>query len=109
MLPFVTPMGLQVVFMQESNVAKETKRSQDFQKNQKSRKAKDWVSRNKMLDVDEIDETDSRKVEDDGGGDGSFVPSQRRGPDEGEEDDDDESSPAGPQEEGKGDVLDMQA
>ncbi len=100
----VTPMDLQVLFMQENRAAKETDRQRRFQSEVRSRQARKNIYRSLSEAVDDIDAAETKTVDEEGRqGSAGYYPRRR------EREPESSSEPPPSVEEGKGGLLDLQA
>lgn len=99
----VTPMDLQVLFMQESNAAREAKRLQKHGQEVKSRMARKTAYRSLRESVDAADDVDSKRVDEEGGqGTPNYFARRPYQPEEREQPERERAK-----EEGKGDRIDL--
>lgn len=102
----VTPMDLQVLFMQESRAAKEVDKIKRFPADQRSKTAQRRIAETKRKSVEETDTTQTKTVDEEGGqgAPGYFAQRRQQAPELSEEN---ENDPPPSEEEGKGDVMDL--
>lgn len=99
----VTPMDLQVLFMQEKNAADQASRQKRFPREVRNRISRRTVAQSLREDVDETDEIAGQRIDEEGrqGAPNYFARRQpRHQPDGGQRDD-------SPKEDGKGAQIDL--
>jgi len=101
----VTPMDLQVVFMQEGRVAREAERKRRFPSEVRDRLGRRTVAESLRESVESTEAMDSKVVEEDGGRGSSYF---FRGRPRHRPEDEDTRGEA-PEEEGKGARIDLKA
>jgi hypothetical protein len=101
----VTPMDLQVVFMQEGKAAREAERQRRFPSEVRNRLGRRTVAESLRESVDATEAAESKVIEEDGGRGSTyfFRGRPRHRPEE------EENGGKAPQEEGKGAQIDLQA
>jgi len=105
-IPMVTPMDLQVLFMQESRAADEAEKIKRFPAERKGDIARRRIAETKRESVDNVNTAETKTVDEEGsqGSPGYFAHRREQAPELVEEEED-MASPSG--EEGKGDVMDL--
>lgn len=101
----VTPMDLQVVFMQEGRVAREAERQRRFPSEVRDRLGRRTVAESLRESVDATEAAESKIVEEDGGRGSNYFfrgGPRHRPPEEG-------NGEESPREEGKGAQIDLKA
>ncbi|MGM0380538.1 MAG: hypothetical protein ACQEP7_00975 [bacterium] len=102
----VTPMELQVLFMQESRAASETDKHKRFPAQRRAQIARRRIAETKRESVDEVDTAETKTVDEEGGqgSAGYFAQRQQQAPELAEEE---KNKPPPSEEEGKGNVMDL--